>query len=121
MSARDHQTQVWREASQDLGFEFVAPFTLPDGDDTLTYLGLLPEFGSTLGTLVIFDEPVDLARQSRLCRVASTHGYGYSCIELDAKYDRAGMIEVLDDWGWCGASERTPSWYSGCSDDEDDA
>ena len=119
MSARDHQTQVWREASQDLNFEFVAPFTLPDGDDTLTYIGLLPGFGCARGTLVIFDEPVDLTQQGRLWRAAQAHGYGFSCIELDDEYDRAAMIEVLNDWGWFGVSERTPSWYSGFQDDDD--
>ena len=121
MSTRDFQIALWREASQDLGFEFVAPFTLPDGDETLTYLGLVPGFGCTRGTLVIFGERADLERQDRLCRAAQAHGYGFSCIELDDEYDRAAMIEVLNDWGWFGVSERTPSWYSGYQEDADDA
>jgi hypothetical protein len=121
VSTRDRQTQVWREASQDLGLEFIAPFTLPDGEDTLTYLGLLREFGGKRGTLIIFDELVDLENQSRLCGVAETHGYGFSCIELGSSYDRANMIELLKEWGWCGLPDRTPAWYRGCPEDDDDA
>ena len=46
-------TAVWREAAQDLAFEFISPFTLIDGAQTLSYLGLLPHFGGPKGMLVV--------------------------------------------------------------------
>jgi hypothetical protein len=113
------QTKFWREASKDLGFVFTAPFTLPDQDETLAYLGLVSEFGSKLGTLIIFQEDIDLKKQQELCSVARAHGYGYSCIELDTKYNRSAMIDVLNDWGWCGSQNRLPVWYKESESEED--
>ena len=70
--------------------------------------------------LIIFDVPVDLEMRGRLCRAAETHGYGFSCIELDSEYDRDEMIEVLQDWSWSGPPDRRPSWYLERSEDEND-
>jgi hypothetical protein len=36
-----------------LGIEFISPFTLRDGGDTLSYVGLVPRFGSKRGTAII--------------------------------------------------------------------
>ncbi len=109
MNALDHMTAVWRQAAQDLGFEFIAPFTLPDGGRTLSYLGLVPQFGSPKGMLVIvglhYDDHVRVAQQYR---------YGYSCFsEHSEPYDREGFIDVLNDWGWSGSPDTAPSWYTG--------
>jgi hypothetical protein len=49
----------WREAADDLGFRFEAPFTLQDGNEALTYLGWLPQFGSDYGMLIITAEALD--------------------------------------------------------------
>jgi hypothetical protein len=119
MTEHELQTAIWREASRDLGFTFVSPFTLQDGDSTLTYLGLVPDFGAP--TLIIFQPgPVDLGEQKRLRRAATAHGYGYSCVSVGPTYNRAGMIKLLNDWGWSGSPESVPSWYTGPPDDEDD-
>lgn len=102
-------TAVWRQAAQDLGFEFIAPFTLPDGGQTLAYLGLVPQFGSPKGMLVIVGLHAD-----RHTRIAQQHGYGYSCFpEHSEPYDREGFIDVLNDWGWSGSPDTAPSWYTG--------
>lgn len=102
-------TAVWRQAAEDLGFEFIAPFTLPDGHETLTYLGLVPQFGSPKGMLVILGLHYD-----RHIRAAEQHGYGYSCFsEHSERYDRVSFIDVLNDWGWSGSPDAAPSWYSG--------
>ena len=96
MSAQDFQAALWLKASEELGFKFIAPFTLRDGNDTLTYLGLVPDFGG--GTLIIFQEPLaDLTIQEKLCKAARAHGYGFSCIELDKEYCREGIVEVLNE------------------------
>ena len=125
MTPLELTTALWREAARDLEFTFVTPFTLPDDHDTLSYLGLVAEFGSELGTLIISDEePFDVERQSRFCRVATEHGYGYSCMSLISEpepYDREGFIQLLTEWSWAGAPERTPSWYAAPSNDENEA
>ncbi len=109
MNALDQMTAVWRQAAQDLGFEFIAPFTLSDGDRTLGYLGLVPQFGSPKGMVVIvglhYDDHV---------RIAEQHGYGYSCLsESSEPYDRESFIDVLNDWGWSDSEGTAPSWYTG--------
>jgi hypothetical protein len=119
MTAREHTTQKWREASQDLGFDFLAPFTLPDGEDTLAYVGLVAEFGSTRGTLIIDDSEKE--SMSRLMRIASERGYGCSCMSMSyGAYDRKVFIELLNEWGWCGSPDRTPSWYTEWSEQNED-
>ena len=119
MTAREHTTQKWREAFQDLGFDFIAPFTLLEGEDTLAYVGLVAEFGSTRGTLIIDDSEKE--SMSRLMRVASERGYGWSCMSMSyGAYDREVFIELLNEWGWCGSLDRTPSWYTEWSEQNED-
>ena len=118
MTEREFTIEVWREAARDLGFTFIAPFTLPDGDDTLAYVGLVAEFGSHRGTLIVEGGPSD--EQSRLLRVASDLGYGFSCMSMSYDpYDRDVTIEVLNDWSWCGPPDKVPIWYTEPSDEED--
>ncbi len=101
-------TEVWRQASQDLGFAFVAPFTLKDGQETLAYLGLVPQFGSPKGMLIIVG--LDAERHGR---VAIQHGYGYSCFsDHSDAYNREDFVDILSDWGWSGSPESAPSWIS---------
>jgi len=106
--------ETWREAADDLGFRFVAPFTLDHGGDTVAYLGWLPQFGSDYGMLIITCE--SLEEQDRLMRIARERGFGYSCMSASSEgYDRAVTIEVLNDWGWA-SSEPAPSWYQASPD-----
>jgi hypothetical protein len=82
---------------------------LRDGDDTLSYVGLVPNFGSKQGTAIITEE--DLDKQTRLCKVAAEQGYGYSCLETDSdEYDRDSLIDMLCEWEWV-SSEPAPPWY----------
>jgi hypothetical protein len=115
MSPHEHSTVAkWREAAEDLGFTLIAPFTLEERSETLTYLACLPQFGSARGMLVITDS--SLETQSRLSRAAAAHGFGYSCMSASAEpYDRDVMIAVLTDWGWT-SSDPAPAW---CSDSHD--
>jgi hypothetical protein len=109
MNLVDQMTSVWRQASHDLGFEFVAPFALPDGERTLHYLGLVPQFGTSKGMLVI----VGLRADDHM-RVAQQNGYGFSCFhEHFEPYERDSFIDILNDWGWSRPNAETPSWYTG--------
>lgn len=110
MTPQQLEEALWRRVAQDLGIEFICPFTLRDAEETLSYVGLVPRFGSTLGTAIITED--DLDKQGRLCRVAREQGYGYSCMETDSdEYDRDSFIEILCEWEWI-SSEPAPSWYT---------
>ena len=109
MTAREHSTKRWLEAANDLGFKFIPDFTLQDGADNLTYLGLVPEFGGDRGMLIITER-----ESSRHIRAAEQHGYGYSCMsEHFEPYDRDTYVELLNDWGWSGPPDCRPAWYTG--------
>lgn len=100
----------WREPAADLGFRFVAPFTLEHAGETLTYLGWLPQFSSPYGMLIITVESLD--EQERLMDAARARGFHYSCMSpSDDPYDRDVVIDVLNDWGWA-SSEAAPGWYT---------
>src|SRR5689334_10757702 len=111
MTALEQRTiEHWREAADDLGFRFIASFTLEDAGETLTYLGWLPQFGSEYGMLIITSE--SLEEQQRLMDAAKARGFGYSCMSAsDEPYDREVIIDVLNDWGWA-SSEPAPEWYT---------
>jgi hypothetical protein len=77
----------WREAAADLGFRFVAPFTLEHAGETLRYPGWLPQFSSPYGMLIITVESLD--EQQRLMDAARARGFHYSCMSpSDDSYDR---------------------------------
>jgi hypothetical protein len=99
----------WQEAAHDLGFRFVAPFTLDDAGQTLMYLGWLPQFGGGHGMLIITADSLDA--QQRLMDAARARDFAYSCMSAsDEPYDRDVIIDVLNDWGW-SSSEPAPSWH----------
>lgn len=110
MTPLDHRTIAqWRVAAHDLGFTFVAPFTLEHAGESLECLGWLPQFGSERGMLIITSRG---EAQSRRIQAAALLGYGYSCFDAsDEPYDRDVAIEVLTDWGWSSA-EPAPAWYT---------
>lgn len=98
MTTREHTIKVRVEAARDLGFQFIPGFTLQDGADTLTYLGLVREYGSDRGMLVVTERDYE-----RHVRLADKHGYGYSCMSEHLEpYDRDSFVDVLNDWGWTG-------------------
>ena len=102
MNTLDHMTAVWRQAAHDLGFKLIAPFTLADEERTLSYPGLIPQFGSPKGMLVIvglhYDDHV---------RVAQQQGYGYSCFSEDSQpYDRDAFPPAMQ------VPRRTLRWLS---------
>jgi hypothetical protein len=110
MTAKEFTVESWQEASKDLGFKFISPFDLKNGNEMLSYIGWLPDFGSRHGMLIIDD--ADRENRDRLMKAASTNKFGFSCMTMgyDA-YDRCVTIEVLNDWGWTGLPDEAPSWY----------
>jgi hypothetical protein len=118
MTPTEREIAAWRAASRDLGIEFISPFQLKDDGEALSYIGLVPGFGSKKGTAIIFEN--DLQKQNTLIRVAAAHGYGYSCLGPDGSdYDRDSFVEMLNEWEWV-VDEPAPSWYFGPAAEADD-
>jgi hypothetical protein len=100
------QVQSWEQAAADLGFRFLAPFTLESDGQRFEYFGHLPEFGSKRGMLVIVGSytPAQIG-------AATKHGFGYSCLSADSSpYYRDQFIEMLTDWGWTSTERSAPEW-----------
>jgi hypothetical protein len=112
----------WQYVAKDLGLEIVAPYgaVFPDGS-RVTVSALVKKFGGPLGMLV--DPDWDLLAPH--INMMSESGYGYSAMSTGPVdlYSREGIIDVLNDWGWTGEKEATPSWYTGkyWGQDEDEA
>ena len=86
----------WQEAAHDLGFRFVAPFTLNDAGQTLMYFGWLPQFSGGHGMLIITSDSLD--SQQRLMDAARARDFAYSSMSAsDEPYDRDVIIDVLND------------------------
>ena len=110
----DKRTRIcnaWHQAASDLGIRFTAPYSidLPNGERR-TFLGLVHGFGRERGTLI------DVLGDGLALTQNKTIGGEYCISQLAdtyAEYERAYFIETLDDWGWCGAPDQQPSWYTG--------
>ena len=104
----DRAKRAWTEASEGLGIKFIAPyrFTGTNGE-IFEAAGLLPEFGSGKGVLIIDqktdDEAIAVAEQSgEYFMSALSPRYYYN-------YNRELFIETLTEWGWIGEGE-APKW-----------
>jgi hypothetical protein len=102
--------RAWKQAAQDLGFEFVSPFAFV-GNDGREYecSGLLKFFGNPNGTLICsrFDRDCD-----KFYEVINGLGFYSSALNprYYEKYDRARFMETLRDWRWYGPEDRRPDW-----------
>ena len=104
--------KAWLEAGADLGIRVVHPFTFitPSGVSATTVGVCLPDFGAPSGTLLTCrfdpDEVHDAAEETDFFQSAlSPHSY--------EPYRREVFIEALNDWGWFGPRDSTPSWFTG--------
>ncbi|MEM7169858.1 MAG: hypothetical protein AAF530_06785 [Pseudomonadota bacterium] len=102
--------RIWRQASEDLGFEIIVPFELSiDRNISITAALLVKNFGYRNGMIVISDYKVVEPYKSKIVGL----GYGYSTFSEfrdSEKYDRASYIDILSDWTWAGADHKKPSW-----------
>ena len=111
VNAVEKAQSAWRTAAKELGFEFVAPFEIRDGDEAVRFHGYVRNFGGPKGAVFIvcetFQEKVGPA-----LLVAKKNGYFHSMIsaEVYRAFDREVFIEVLRDWGWFGAEANCPTW-----------
>ena len=101
---------AWRLAAKDLGLKIHSPFTLKiDTGEELEYGMLIENFGGDQGVLVLTQfEKIDDDEPEM-------YGYFSSALSPESydKYDRGKFIETLTEWGYYGAVENKPDWYTG--------
>jgi hypothetical protein len=102
--------KAWREAAIDLGLKIHSPFILKiDTGEELEYGMLIENFAGDQGVLVLTEfEKMDDDEPEM-------YGYCSSALapEYYEKYDRESFIETLTEWGYYGAVEDKPNWYTG--------
>ncbi|MEO5773029.1 MAG: hypothetical protein ABIQ32_02785 [Sphingomicrobium sp.] len=100
--------ESWSAAAAALGVELRGPFKVAFGQNVIEAPMLVPHFGAPKGT-VVFTEHQPLENYAAL----RANGYTASTFSPSAGPDdatEASLIEVLNDWGWCGPDELRPSW-----------
>ena len=102
---------AWRQASVELQFKFISPYTFLDKNGKPhTCSGLIAHFGGPKGTLVVsqYDEDPDADV------VGAELGYYTSALNplYYEKYDRDTFMDTLVDWGWFGSVEDRPAWLT---------
>lgn len=101
---------AWHAAALDLEVEVLAPYEFSG----FGVVALVPSFGSLQGTLVVL-LGVDRKEEARIREEASAVGLFVSAINPQSysHYSRVVFMDLLNDWGWFGATEFAPEWYSG--------
>ncbi len=98
-------SDAWRNAASDLGIRVVAPVTV----GTSQFEAHVLDFGSATGAIAMSD-------RSRLFDELTKKSYWCSVLgEIYRTYDRQLFIDTLNDWQWCGAPGKVPTWYTGTS------
>ena len=111
INERELLREQWRIVATALGFQFVAPVSLPTADGTQwEFAALLPQFGGKRGMLI------DSEHSAAAFKAATAAGYGISCMlaERRESIDPQSYVECLVDWGWVGP-EAAPEWYTGAA------
>jgi hypothetical protein len=108
----DRIVAAFSQAAKELGFRFEPWFTvdLPGGTSTRA-LGLVRQFGSSIGTLV-FSKGSEPSRDE----AEMLEQGGYFCSVLWPTYEEYKpelFMATLDDWRFFGSPGERPSWYTG--------
>lgn len=101
--------KAWRQASEDLQFEFISPYTFVDKvGNQHTCSGLIVHFGSPMGTIIVSQHDEDPDADI----VGDQLGYYTSALNplYYETYDRDIFMAALRDWGWHGPPEKRPPW-----------
>ncbi len=110
MIVGDLLLQMWNEAAADLGLEIQAPFELAlQTGIRIEGRLLLKDYGAENGMIVV----TDYSRVAESVDEIIAAGYGFSALsepDRSDSYNRAGFIEMLQDWGWSGQEAARPAW-----------
>jgi hypothetical protein len=105
----ESEIKFWSLVRDDLQIEILAPFDAQFRDGSgLKVSALIKGFGPLRGMLIHSEYAALEPYKDRILEA----GYGYS-IFAPREYNRAGMIEVLEDWSWSGAADKKPVWLGG--------
>jgi hypothetical protein len=99
---------IWEEARDDLGLDLVIPFDLELGNGATIHADVLVKnFGCPNGMIVVSEYG---AIEKSLPQIDELD-YGFSVLDWSRDpYDRAGMIDMLSEWGWAGPASEVPQW-----------
>lgn len=101
----------WKDAELDLGISVSGPVEVQITDRIAIRADMLVKnFGDRLGTIVVEDYS---SIEAYLPAIRAA-GYAWSNFGRPTRheqYDRDGIIDVLNDWGWSGPPGDAPSWY----------
>lgn len=113
MNAIEQVQEAWRRAASELGFEFVSPHAIEDGERRTEYHGFIRNFGGPIGTVFIAGESFDVGIGD-CALIAKQQGYFFSRLnaEVYGTFDREVFVETLTDWGYFGESGVAPEWLS---------
>jgi hypothetical protein len=102
-------SKAWRQASEDLAFEFISPFSFEDkAGKTRTCAGLVRHFGGPMGALIIGEDSEPDTEDA-----GAKAGYYTSALSPlhYNRYNPSLFMNTLRDWGWHGPTEKKPSWF----------
>ncbi|NOX84482.1 MAG: hypothetical protein GXO86_00725 [Chlorobi bacterium] len=106
----DRPQRSWKKAAEDLGIEFISPFSFTANGIRHQVTGLLPQFGGKKGALITSRKDPEEARSAAEdCGnffISGLNPYHYD------RYNRERFIQTLNDWGWSGEGT-PPAWFSG--------
>jgi hypothetical protein len=104
-------TLFWRRVSDDLALDIATPFeaVLLDGTK-LSVSAFVRNFGPPRGMLIAAEQDQLKGCEKKI--IESGFGYSTNLGNAPEQYDRASMIDVLNDWGWSGPEERRPAWVN---------
>ncbi len=102
--------KMWQLASEDLGIQVVAPFSLilSSGNQIKVAL-LVRNFGANKGMLIVGKNSEINPYTDELIR----EGYGYSVLgdpRAGEQYSKEVFIELLREWEWTGTETQKPVW-----------
>jgi hypothetical protein len=110
-------SECWGEACRRLGVRIVAPYILEVGQEKLTCIGFLPNFGKSKGMIIAAMDLPSVKPNRRLAHLAGE--FGLFCSHVNATPFATGKIEervfteALEDWGYFGPANECPSWFNG--------
>lgn len=102
---------TWAYAAEQLKLKIASPFKIITKDNQwIEFLLLVEDFGSVKGTLI-----GDINHSAQNSKIATEFGYYFSALNPEnySLYNENLFIDTLNDWGYFGAPENKPSWYTG--------
>ena len=94
--------KIWLEASVDLNFELVTPYSVEIDGNIKDLFAYLPQYGSPNGMIGALTTYPDYKIDESIVKFAKEHDFFYSFVEVTDffEYNRNNFIELLNDWSF---------------------